>query len=441
MARDLLRTSPALARGLDEGSGAARLDPRLAVSAVVDQALSAATVFMVLVLLGRWMAPAQYAAFAVGYGLFRVAGVLHAALLSEPMLVYGRRAFAQRLPQYARWLLRRHLTLSGALGLGLAGVALALWAGGRSDLGYATAALAAATPLLLLSPLARRACYLCGIPGVAVSGGALQLALACVALLSLHRWGHVSVFTAVATMAGASAAGTLWIALRLRPVPLRGGAEGVDGLAAASHREYGHWAAVLALVNWLPWNVHFLILSSFRSPTEVAALQALYNVLLPIIHFMIAIANVALPTLASQLASPWPERARLTVGRTALLCVATAALYTAFVAVVGSGVLHLVYDGRYAAVYWLAPLAAAIQIPAVAVAMTALAQRADGRSDRAVVAWLPHALLSLILGSVGGARWGVAGAVLGMLAASVLAALLVLATFAWRAVWRSERGR
>jgi O-antigen/teichoic acid export membrane protein len=249
------------------------------------------------------------------------------------------------------------------------------------------------------------------------------------ALVALHGGGGVTGVAAVGIMASASFVAAVWTGLSLAVVPTVRGQRELARQAAASHWTYGRWAVIAAVASWIPWNLHLLILSAARSLEEVAEMRALYNVLLPVFHFMMAVSTITLPALAGQAASSRPGEVRMTMLRLVLLYVAATSTYFVGVLFFGERVLSLVYGNGYASVYWLAPWVAAVQIPVGGIMVVALAQRAAARTDRALLTWLPYVVFSLALGGVGGARWGVTGVVFGILAASVIALGFALCAF------------
>jgi hypothetical protein len=57
--------------------------------AVTDQGLFALTNFGASILLARWLPQREFGAYAVAFSVLLLMGVVHTALLTEPMLVFG----------------------------------------------------------------------------------------------------------------------------------------------------------------------------------------------------------------------------------------------------------------------------------------------------------------------------------------------------------------
>src|ERR1035437_10172823 len=139
--------------------------------AILDQGLFAGSNFLLNVLLARWIAPADYGAFALAYSVFLLLGVFHSALLTGPMLVFGPGKYRERFPEYIGILLRGHFALMLPCAVLLPVAALLLGWLYSPAVGRAFVALAVAAPFILLLWLLRRAFYVRLNPGWAAAGG------------------------------------------------------------------------------------------------------------------------------------------------------------------------------------------------------------------------------------------------------------------------------
>src|SRR5437016_7216027 len=126
--------------------------------AVLDQGVMTGSNFIVGVLLARWLAPAQYGAYAIAYALFLLLSLIFQALILEPMSVFGPSTYRERLREYFGILLRVYIGLSLLLLLVLG---VSSWVEGRlmhaNALSSAIAGIAVATPCILLLWLTRNA--------------------------------------------------------------------------------------------------------------------------------------------------------------------------------------------------------------------------------------------------------------------------------------------
>jgi O-antigen/teichoic acid export membrane protein len=395
----------------------------LGAAVAVDQLSFAGAHLALNLLLARWLAPSDYGTFAQVYALLLVGLAFHSALVTEPLLVHGRRSFAGAFERYLGVILCGHTILSIAFAAAL--VSLLPLASASAGLRYAADAVAIGAPVLLLVPLLRRACSVRMAWAVAASGGVVY-AVALVGQLTLaEEIGHLSVRDAFACLASASILASAWIALRLGCRP-RFFEAGFALDVVRKHWQYGRWALLAVLATWVPWNLHYLVLTRILSLEDIGGLRALQNLMLPTTHLSIALCTALLPILAADLAQGRVRQARALILRHLGLCAAANVCYVAVVACFGDELLVFLYGGAYAQVHPLAVQVVAIQAPWSLIAALALAQQALGQSARAFLLWLPHVGLSLAFGVSGATLGGVDGFVSGMLLASCLSL-----PFAW----------
>jgi O-antigen/teichoic acid export membrane protein len=216
--------------------------------AILDQGLFAGTNFVANILLARWLAPAEYGAFALAFSIFLLAGMFHTALLTEPMMVFGPAKYLARFEHYLGLLFRAHLAVTLALSLLLLGAALVGEWLYNPLVGWALVGAALAAPGILFLWLVRRAFYVCLRPAWAAMGGALYCLLLLPVIVLLRLAGLLAPATALAAMGGAALAVALLLVFRLHPRwRVRGDGPWLRQVAA-DHWRYGRWTAATASV-------------------------------------------------------------------------------------------------------------------------------------------------------------------------------------------------
>jgi O-antigen/teichoic acid export membrane protein len=389
--------------------------------AVADQGLFSGTSFILNILLARWLSPEDYGAFAVAFSIFVLLSSIHTALLTEPMLVFGRGKYADQQNRYFAMLIYGHIGVTLLFG-GLTTLG-AFVAGGliSRSLQWSLIGLGIATPMILLLWLVRRTFYVRLQPASAAAGGILYMVVLVGSVLLLQSYGWLSNFSAYLVMGGVAFIVSVVFLAVLRPQWAIVGSP-TPAMVADDHWKYGRWALALLIVNWMPWNLHILVLSLILPIREIAALRALYNVILPVIHVLIALAGISLPLFAERFRNRPGERTQL-VKLFASLSAGIAICYTAFLFLVGPKALEFVYKENYPDVYDLAPILAFAQIPLAVIMTFGLAYAALARSDKALRNYLPYVALTLILGLIGGVLMHVRGVVYGFLVSSFLGLL------------------
>ena len=314
--------------------------------AVIDQGLFAGTNFLTNLLLARWLAPADYGAFALAYSVFLLFGTLYSSFLTEPMLLYGPGKYFSRIQQYLGLLLRGHFSIAGSLSVMLLATALVV---GHfySVVGWALAGVALAAPFVLFTWFVRGAFYIWSKPAWPASGGLVYCATLLGAIIVLQDTGHLNPFNALAAMGGAG----LIVCLLLLP---RLGVHwrqtlGSSGLreVAADHWGYARWVAPSRASAWVPTNVYFAVLPVWFGLSQAGALKALLNFSMPVIHTLSALGVLILPVLVRRRRKNGDRSVSQTVRWYFGLALMGTVVYAALLWTFRDQALNLLYGGKY----------------------------------------------------------------------------------------------
>jgi len=391
--------------------------------AIADQGLFALANVLFNVLLARWLAPAEYGAFAVAYSAFLFIGAFHAALLIEPMLVFGPGRYASRLARYLSVLIRGNYVLMIPGSLLLIATGIGAWFFGSPPLACALFGLAAASPFTLFMWFTKRASYIRQQTHFAAAQSAIYLFLVLPGLFALKVFHVVSVFSAILVMGLAGAVAGQWLVRRLRTAT----ADSEEVLAQhdvlIAHWKYGRWALVTGLLTWVPFNLYFVVLSTWANFEASATLKATTNLVLPLLQANAASSALLLPLLVTRAVNRTEFR-RL-VGRALAVFVAVGMLYALTIGLFGRPLIHLLYGGKYratAAMIWLLALIPIIDGLAVVFASTL---RSLEQPKQVFRAQLFAAVCVLALGVAATGAWGVTGAMGAIVLAGSLAATLL----------------
>lgn len=389
----------------------------------LDQTLFAFSNFVLNVLLARWLEPAAYGAFTVAYAAFLLVGTAHSALLTEPMLVFGAGKYRDLASSYLAVLLRLHWRGT----LVAAGVAAVLTYAYRwwSGAGFASVVLvlAVVSPAILFQWLLRRSTYMRFEPRDAAIAGAMYLPLVIGAALTLSRLGWLSPVTALAAMGAASmvSGGWLWLRSGARTASV---ASDLAPSVVREHWSYGRWALAASLLSWVPANVYYLLLPIWGGLEATAAVRAVTNLVLPILHLNSALGAILLPTFVRAREAGTLRRMAVTVTAAFLL---TSALYYVVVVVVRVPLLHWLFDGQYDAHANLVAILGLLPMTAAVTAVAGDVLRARERPDRVFLAYVVATVVALTAGTAAVAWWSVRGAAFGLVMSSLVTGLAMLA--------------
>lgn len=404
-----------------------RLTPRLAwlvtwgtkgSLALTDQALFAGAQFALNILLARWLAPAEYGAFAVAYSVFLLLSAIHVALLIEPMLVFGSDKYANLCRSYLGIVMRAHwgLTILASALLLAAGAVVAREL--SQPVGHALFALSFALPLVLLTWLTRRAFYIELRPGYAAAGGAVFFCALLAIVCGLRAGNLLTPVTAILAMGAAAAFGAAIHLAWLRPQWFADGKRLSLREIGLEHWNYGRWVLAAVFPSWTLLNLYYLALPIWFGLQGAGALKAIMNLAMPATNGLIAFGVLAIPLLVRHRRRGGLALMRRTVTRITGLFLLGGALYFAILYSFRIQIIHLLYGGKYANFSGLPVLMVGL-VPLVTACSVGFggALRSLERPDLLFRAYMAGSVLALTLGLWLAVNWGIVGATVGYLAA------------------------
>ena len=393
--------------------------------AVLDQGLFASSNFLLNVLLARWLAPADYGAFALAYSVFLLLGVFHTAILTEPMLVFGPGKYRERLPEYLGILLRGHfaLMLPGAALLTAAAFLLGWLYSPAVERAFL--ALAIAGPFILLLWLLRRAFYVRLNPGWAAAGGGVYLLILLASILTLRAAGRLTPATGFLAMAAASLITCLILVALLRPKVMTNSS--AIRAVAADHWRYGRWSVATAGISWLPSNVYYVLLPAWFGLEGAGAFRALMNLAMPVLHSIGALSGILLPVLVRNRNESGTQGMAKTMRSFLALFLFGSMLYLIVFWGLRSELFRLLYGGRYQE-YTFLPVLLVGLLPfgSSLVAVLGSSLRALERPEWIFWGYVGSGVVTLLVGIPLAAAAGVSGGLLGLLFSYLVAAALML---------------
>jgi O-antigen/teichoic acid export membrane protein len=393
--------------------------------AIADQGVFAVSNFLLNVLLVRWLSPADYGAFALAYSIFLSLLLMHNALLTTPMLVFGQGKYRERFPEYLGVLLRAHVALMVPAAVLLVVGAFVVRRFYSPLVASALLALAAAAPVILLLWVLRRAFYARLDPIWAAASGVVYLVILVAVTVALHVHGLLSPATGLLSMAAASFITCALLLVRLRPV-FRTDAATMRAVAK-DHWDYGKWVAAGAGPNWITDNIYYIVLPARLGLAQAGALKALLNLAQPASQSISALGVLLMPILVRDRQTGGAEGMAKTIRMSTVLLVAGSAAYIALLWVFRAQVFHSLYGSKFAGFDgW--PLLAAGLIP-LAQALPNVAGAALGAIEKPELGFHADSWSAgfAVLVGIPLAFWvGVGGALLGIALTYALMGVLTL---------------
>lgn len=449
--------------------------------ALFENGLFAGVIFLLNVLLARWLTSTDYGAFAIAYSVFLLFTSLHSGIITEPLVVFGAGRYVQQFRAYLGIVIRGHFAVAALGSLLLIVAAISSWSHSR-PIALAFWGLAFSAPLILLLWVLRYALYVRLEPGWAAIGGSIYLVFVIAAISSLWvgrnlpspaallgcsiesvlvvvlvlvfapdgwiRWGgvlYVLILLAVLYLTalrerfsaalpflamgiGATAVSALFL-IHLRP---RWNVDGSIRLREVAERHwlYGRWILASAILDWQRANIYYSLLPIWLGLSGAGTLRALTNISLP--------ASSSLNAL-SLLLSSMLVRDRVRGGRDAMnrtmkvslaVFLAVSAAYLILLLAFRSFIFRFLYSGKYES-YSLFSLILVGLIP-FAVSMDAVIRQgfhALERSGTIFWAQLVSAIAGLGIGIPLTALTGLNGALIGQLCAYVVSFTIMIVIY------------
>ncbi|MGA3196206.1 MAG: polysaccharide biosynthesis C-terminal domain-containing protein [Terriglobales bacterium] len=393
-----------------------------------DQVLAIGGMFVVNLALARARSREEYGIFTLSYSVFTfLAGLYNAALL-EAYTIYGSGRYHGSLRAYEKLLWRANAWFS----TGLTALLLSVWLA----LHWLFPALASPALLgmgltcgaLLTASFRRRTFYIQRRPDLALRYSSVFFA-ACVGLLALAmRLGWLNGLSAFVIAALAWGVAALFTGRDKAGRDKAAGDEAGETVAGDAsdfladipdywreHWKYSRWVLVTALVFQFTGQAYFWVVAAFLSLKDVAELRAMYNLVQPVEQGFVAVTLLVLPQMALQFAAGETTKLRRMWRQCSL---AFAGMSSAFALIVGVGSLrwlHLLYGGKFddaaPLLRWYVLLPVVMGLGHAANA----ALKATEKPKAVFHAYLASGAITFVLGVPLVMRWGVRGAVFGML--------------------------
>ena len=395
--------------------------------AVMDQGLFAVSNFILNVFLARWLPAEQYGAYAVAYSVFLLLGAFHTAILTEPMLVFGPGKYAEWFPRYLGLLLYAHAGLAIPVSVAIAGMALICRQFEAVALAQALAGLAVASPCILLLWLLRRAFYVSSQPQWAAAGGAFYLLMMLGGAYGLYWWHALSSTSALIIMGAAGFIVGLWLIFLLQPQWRCSGGNLTPRMVLADHWSYGKWSSASTILTWLPGNIYFILLPVWVGLEGSAALRAITNLVMPVLHTISAIAVILVPEFVKALNIGRMANFRRLVRSSLFLFAIASVGYWGFLIAFRRELLVWLYGARYTEYADVVILLGLSPLSAGVVAVLGSALRAMKLPDKIFWCYMISTSVALTLGLWLLATKDVVGAATGLLSSSITTAV----TMAW----------
>ena len=267
--------------------------------AMLDQGLMSGSNFLTTILLARWLAPAQYGAYAMAFSIFVLLACIHECLIIEPMTVFGPSSYRDRQPEYLAAVMR----VQGLFGLVcFILLAFAAFLSHHFKLGgglpSALVGLSISGPCVYTLFVVRNAFYLAQRPASSAAGSFVYSTVLLGGVLAVYKAGQLSPLTAFVMVTLASLV-SMAVLMNLKLAWKSSGGEtpSLRGIWQ-QHWNYGRWALGTGTVKWIPANIFYALTGTLLGMAEVGSLKAVLNLFLPVAQAANSLSNLFQPFVA-----------------------------------------------------------------------------------------------------------------------------------------------
>lgn len=394
--------------------------------AITDQALFSGANFVVNILLARWLAPAAYGAYSLAFAVFLLFAALHSAILIEPMMVFGAGKYYSKFSRYLKLLIGGHVAVMAVASALLFATTALLGRIYSSEAEYAFRGLLYGAGAILLFWMVRRVFYVLLQPKWGVVSAALYFVLLMASVGALKYFDRLSAMTAFCAMGVAGLLASLIMLARFVPSWRTIAAPPTFTDVSADHWRYGKWAMATAAIGWFPGQVYYALLPAHLGLEGAGALRALMNFVMPVLQAISALTMLLLPMLVRDRDNGGPRKMNRTMLLFLGLFCAGSVVYLAALWFFRGSVFRIFYGGKYSEYAgWPLLLTGLLPLGTCASAVLGDALRALEKPDSIFWCYAGSVLGAVAVGIPFSAWMGVSGALLGLLASSVITIVMM----------------
>ncbi len=399
---------------------------------IADQGLAVGGMFLANVALARTQTKEEYGIFALTYSVFTFLAGLHNGAILETYTVYGAGRYNARFAEYARLLWRSNAWLGLALTAAISMVWGVLY-GVKPALASSTVlGLALACGFLLTGSFVRRTFYIRNRADLAARFSLVFFAAFAGLLWLAIRMRLLSGFTVFVIAAAASITAGAFLAREL-PGKGTGSVSFMDGEPGywSEHWKYSRWVLVTALVFQLTSQMYYWLSAGILSVKETGDLRAMFNLVGPVDQVLIAVSFLVLPVMSRRAASRGMAGVlpvwKAFCGGSLLVTGSFAACVNLF----GKPVMHFLYAGKFDNVAPLLVLLALLpMVMAIGNTMNSVLKAVE-KPKLVFYAYLCSGSTTILVGAPLVTRFGLRGAVFGLLSSAAAYTVSLTAFLLW----------
>jgi O-antigen/teichoic acid export membrane protein len=393
-------------------------------ASLLDQFFFAGSTFAINILLARWLEPKEYGAFVFVYSLFLLIIAIHSSIFTEPMLILGSNKSKLAIKKYFGVLLKYQCYMSIIIFLLFSIISFLTYYFSHAQLGKAFLGIAIAGPMILFLWLFRRFNYARFIPWLATLSSFIFFSLLMTGFFALKFTNRFSLLYSFVILAGSAAIASFislfWCKPQFRDIKLH-----TYTYTALAHWNYGKWSLSTIGLIWISSNIYTFVLPIWCGFEGVAAMRAVVNLGLPVLHSLMALSQVLIPTFSRKSKNDDVK----TIVSITIYCLSilfcSIAIYTLLLLMFRTEMLNLIYDGKYTQYDHLVLFIGPLLFFGGIVSVLENTLKATKRIKYVFMSYLWRTTIAIVIGIPLVAFWSISGAMLSMVLSYAVTAIAV----------------
>jgi len=310
---------------------------------ILDQGLFSGTNFVLSILLGRWLPPDVYGAYAIAYAIMLIIAGIQSSLVYEPMMVYGPTQFQTNLGDYISKLSKLQLGVTIPLSAVMIVISLFLKPISRE----AVFGMAIVIPFYLAMWFLRQSCYLESRSGLAAISSVIYFGVSVIGLLILVLSNQLTLSSFYGLIIFSSICGITFLSIFLVRKAYKSPGKFSYKEIGHVHWNYGRWILPATIANSAAVLIITPIFGLLRGMDETGALKAFQNLTTPIAQLFVALNLLSLPILSRAHVRGGEKKSRKLFIKLGIIYICFLLIYLVPLELWGNTIIYWLYKKSY----------------------------------------------------------------------------------------------
>lgn len=323
---------------------------------ILDLIIYSGSMFLVSVLLGRWLDIGEYGVYALAMSFVSLFYQVQNALILEPMSVIGPSFYPDSIPNYLSRQRKLHFWILIPLGFFISlGAYFYRVIGGNPALANVLFLLGLLAAIIQLPWLIRRSFYVISAPNYAVFFSLIFSIILVGSTIFFQYKGLLTSSSVLLLISFASLAALASVISKLKGSPNPSDLPG-NSILWKQNWGFGRWMLLTGIIMVIAGQTPIILSGMIIDEEASGVIKAMQNFMLPMGMIISTLLALAVPILAGDSRRIADQELYRKMKLVATLLISMAGFYTLFLAIFSVPLEYLLYQGKYADYSYLIPL-------------------------------------------------------------------------------------